>query len=272
MKDELVLYEINEGVAKVTLNRPDSLNAVTQEMTGQLKETLDNACKDDAVKIIVITGAGRGFCAGADMQGLSAVTKGRNRSTYTPKKRDYESNGLSNWEGTYNYFPTLPKPIIAAINGPAAGVGFVMALFCDIRFAKESAVFSSAFAKRGLIAEYGSAWILPRLVGLAHANDILFSARKFNALEAEKMGLVNKVIPDNLFNQEVFQYAKDLATLVSPRSLKTMKKQIYRAQTENIETSVATAVEEMKLSFDSEDFKEGVAHYIEKRDPKFSGK
>ena len=272
MKDELVLYEINEGVAKVTLNRPDSLNAVTQEMTGQLKEILDIACKDTAVKIIVLTGAGRGFCAGADMQGLSAVIKGESRSTYTPEKRDYESNGLSNWEGTYNYFPTLPKPIIAAINGPAAGVGFVMALFCDIRFAKKSTVFSSSFAKRGLIAEYGSAWILPRLVGLAHANDILFSSRKFDAIEAERMGLVNRVIEDDLFDEEVLQYAKDLANLVSPRSLRIMKEQIYAAQTESIETSIATAVEEMRLSFDSDDFKEGVAHYMEKREPKFTGK
>ena len=238
MKDELVLYEINEGVAKVTLNRPDSLNAVTQEMTGQLKEILDIACKDTAVKIIVLTGAGRGFCAGADMQGLSAVIKGESRSTYTPEKRDYESNGLSNWEGTYNYFPTLPKPIIAAINGPAAGVGFVMALFCDIRFAKKSTVFSSAFAKRGLIAEYGSAWILPRLVGLAHANDILFSSRRIKGLEAEQMGLVNKTFSDETFDDEVMAYAKNLAKSVSPRSLRIMKEQIYNAQGETIKENM----------------------------------
>ena len=133
-------------------------------------------------------------------------------------------------------------------------------------------VFSSAFAKRGLIAEYGSAWILPRLVGLAHANDILFSSRKFDAIEAERMGLVNRVIEDDLFDEEVLQYAKDLANLVSPRSLRIMKEQIYAAQTESIETSIATAVEEMRLSFDSDDFKEGVAHYMEKREPKFTGK
>ncbi|MDG2061566.1 MAG: enoyl-CoA hydratase [SAR86 cluster bacterium] len=272
MSDEVILYEVSEGIAKVTLNRPDRLNAVTQEMTGKLKQSLDDACKDPMVKVIILTGAGRGFCAGADMQGLSDVTKGGSRTTFTPEERDYESNGLSNWEGTYNYFPSLPKPIIAAINGPAAGVGFVMSLFCDIRFAKKSAVFSSAFAKRGLIAEYGSAWILPRLVGLAHANDILFSSRKFDAIEAERMGLVNRAINDELFEEEVLQYAKDLSKLVSPRSLRVMKTQIYSSQTEDIEVSLASAVEEMRLSFDSDDFKEGVAHYIEKRDPKFTGK
>jgi len=272
MNDKIIIYEVIEGVARVTMNRPDHLNAVTQEMTGKLKEALDDACRDEAVKVIILTGAGRGFCAGADMQGLSKVTKGGSNSTFTPQERNYLTNGLSNWEGTYNYFPTLPKPIIAAINGPAAGVGFVMSLFCDLRFAKRSAVFSSAFAKRGLIAEYGSAWILPRLVGLAHANDILFSSRKFDAVEAERMGLVNRVIDDDLFEKEVLEYAKDLSNLVSPRSLKIMKRQIYSAQTESIEASVATAVEEMKLSFDSDDFKEGVAHYIEKRDPKFTGK
>ena len=126
MNDKIIIYEVIEGVARVTMNRPDHLNAVTQEMTGKLKEALDDACRDEAVKVIILTGAGRGFCAGADMQGLSKVTKGGSNSTFTPQERNYLTNGLSNWEGTYNYFPTLPKPIIAAINGPKPAKSWVL--------------------------------------------------------------------------------------------------------------------------------------------------
>ena len=272
MKEKVVLFEKKDGIAKITLNRPDRLNAVTPELSAKLKENIDDACKDDEVKVIVITGAGRGFCAGADMDGLAATSEGQSRETVVAEERNYASNNLEGWAGSFSYFPTIPKPIIAAINGPAAGVGFIMALYSDIRFAKESAIFTSAFSKRGLIAEWGVGWILPRLIGLARANDILFSARKVSAKEAEKMGLVNKTFPDEEFDNEVFSYAKGLADLVSPRSVRIMKEQIYKAQGESIQENLESSMKAMIESFDSEDFKEGVAHYVEKRAPKFTGK
>jgi enoyl-CoA hydratase/carnithine racemase len=147
-----------------------------------------------------------------------------------------------------------------------------MALYCDIRFAKESAIFTSAFSKRGLIAEWGVGWILPRLVGIARANDILFSARRISASEAADMGIVNKTFKDEEFDDEVMAYAKELAKSVSPRSIKIMKEQIYNAQKETIDENLNSSMKAMLESFESEDFKEGVNHYMEKREPKFTGK
>ena len=233
---------------------------------------MDDACKDDEVKVIVLTGAGRGFCAGADMDGLADTSQGKSREEISPEERDYAKNNVEGFDGGFSYFPTLPKPVIAAINGPAAGVGFIMALYCDIRFAKESAIFTSAFSKRGLIAEWGVGWILPRLVGIARANDVLFSARRISANEATEMGIVNKTFKDEEFENEVMTYAKELAKSVSPRSIRIMKEHIYNAQIETIEENLKSSMTAMLESFDSEDFKEGVSHYIEKREPKFTGK
>ena len=270
---EAVLFEKKEGVATVTLNRPDRLNAVNDEIRAGLREKLDDACKDDDVKVIIITGAGRGFCAGADMDGLAATSEGKSQGQQVEaEKRNYAAKNVKGFDGGFSYFHTLPKPIIAAINGPAAGVGFIMALYCDIRFAKEGAVFSSAFSKRGLIAEWGVGWILPRLIGIARANDVLFSSRKFTADEAESMGIVNKTFPEEEFESAVFDYAKELATLVSPRSVRVMKEQIYNAQAESIEENLKSSMQAMVDSFDTEDFKEGVAHFVEKREPNFTGK
>ena len=270
---DVVLFDKKEGVATVTLNRPDRLNAVTGELRARLRETLDDACKDDEVKVIIVTGAGRGFCAGADMEGLAATSEGRSQGEeIIAEERNYAANNVKGFDGGFSYFPTLPKPIIAAINGPAAGVGFIMALYCDIRFAKEGAVFSSAFSKRGLIAEWGVGWILPRLVGIARANDILFTSRRITAKEAETMGIVNKTFPEEEFESSVFEYAKELASSVSPRSVRIMKEQIYNAQAETIEENLKSSMHAMVESFDSEDFKEGVSHFVEKREPKFTGK
>ncbi len=268
-----VLYEVKDGVATVTLNRPERLNAVNDEIRAGLREKLDDAAKDSDVKVIIVTGAGRGFCAGADMDGLAATSQGESQdSQVEAEEREYAANEVKGFDGGFSYFPTVPKPIIAAINGPTAGVGFIMALYADIRFAKEGAIFSSAFSKRGLIAEWGVGWILPRLVGIARANDILFSSRKFTAEEAENMGIVNKTFSEDEFDSEVFNYAADLAKNVSPRSLRIMKQQIYNAQGETIQENLDSSMQAMLDSFKSEDFKEGVSHFVEKREAKFTGK
>jgi enoyl-CoA hydratase/carnithine racemase len=172
----------------------------------------------------------------------------------------------------YSYFPAVGKPVIAAINGPVVGLGLVIALYADLRFASDSARFSTAFARRGLIAEYGLAWILPRLVGHANALDLLFSARMIDAAEALRMGLANQVFPQGAFLEKVNEYARDLATNSSPRSTRVIKRQVYEAMFQTLEEAFAASEREMLASLQCEDFKEGVAHFLEKRAPVFTGR
>ena len=172
----------------------------------------------------------------------------------------------------YSYFPAIPKPIIAAINGPAVGLGLVIAMYCDLRFASESARFGSAFARRGLIAEYGLAWLLPKVIGHANAMDILLSARVLDAQEALRMGLVNQVFAQDGFLERVYAYANDLANGVSPRSMRVIKRQVYDGMFQTLGEAVDAAAVEMRASLQCEDFKEGVAHFVEKRAPAFTGR
>jgi enoyl-CoA hydratase/carnithine racemase len=176
------------------------------------------------------------------------------------------------FERQYSYFPAIPKPVIAAVNGPAVGLGLVIAMFCDLRFASEEAKFGTAFARRGLIAEYGLAWLLPKIIGHANAMDILLSARIFGAPEALRMGLVNQVIPAASLMEQVHSYASALAQEVSPRSMRVIKRQVYRAMSQTLGEALDTATEEMRASLQCEDFKEGVAHFVEKRAPAFQGR
>jgi enoyl-CoA hydratase/carnithine racemase len=166
----------------------------------------------------------------------------------------------------------VTKPVIAAINGPVVGLGLVVALYCDIRLASDAARFGTAFAQRGLIAEYGMAWMLPRLVGHANALDLLFSARMIDTAEALRMGLVNQVYPRETFLESVQKYVAGLASSVSPRSLRVIKRQVYDAMFQTLAESFESSEQEMLASLQSEDFKEGVAHFIEKRAPAFSGR
>jgi enoyl-CoA hydratase/carnithine racemase len=172
----------------------------------------------------------------------------------------------------YSYFPAVTKPVIAAINGPVVGLGLVIALYCDIRFASDAARFGTAFARRGLIAEYGMAWMLPRLVGHANALDLLLSARMIDAAEAVRMGLANQVYPRDTFMEKVREYAIDLASNVSPRSTRIIKRQVYEAMFETLTGSFVRSEQEMLASLQCADFKEGVAHFVEKRAPVFTGK
>jgi enoyl-CoA hydratase/carnithine racemase len=172
----------------------------------------------------------------------------------------------------YSYLHAIPKPIIASINGPAAGLGLILALHCDIRFASETARFSTAFARRGLIAEHGISWLLPRIVGLPNALELLFSARLLDASEALEMGLVNRLFPAETLMDRVMAYAAELADHVSPRSLRVMKSQAYEAQFQSLVEATETADAALVESLQSEDFAEGVAHFLEKRPPSFTGR
>jgi len=274
MAYEHITFETQDGVATVTLNRPDKLNAWTRQMEREVRDAMEQSELSDSVRVIILTGAGRGFCAGADMDLLSGIEDGSEKrepgAAYGT--RPYNVSVPADYQTQYSYFPSLSKPVIAAINGPAAGLGMVVSLYCDMRFASRDAIFMTAFAKRGLIAEHGISWMLPRLIGHSAALDLLLSSRKVTAEEALQLGLVNQVHEADALLPAVKAYAKDLAKNVSPRSMAVMKRQVYNAQFQSLNEAVAVGNDEMIKSFESEDFKEGVAHFIEKRAPKFTGR
>jgi enoyl-CoA hydratase/carnithine racemase len=277
MPNQETLYNVADRVATITLNRPDKLNAWTAIMEREVRSAIEEAERDENVRVIILTGAGRGFCAGADMSLLSSVAE----SGVDERVRKQASSGSTSgpvdgvradFRKKYSYFPAVGKPVIAAINGPVVGLGLVIALYCDLRFASDAARFSTAFARRGLIAEYGLAWILPRLVGHANALDLLFSARMVDSAEALRMGLVNQIFPQDSFLTKVNEYARDVATNSSPRSTRIIKRQVYDAMFQTLEEAFDVAEREMLASLQCEDFKEGVAHFLEKRAPTFTGR
>jgi enoyl-CoA hydratase/carnithine racemase len=277
MPNEETLYQVADRVATITLNRPDKLNAWTAVMEREVRTAIEEAERDDKVRVIVLTGAGRGFCAGADMSLLSNVAEhGLDERGRTFALRGTESGErqgvLADFQKKYSYFPAVGKPVIAAINGPVVGLGLVIALYCDLRFASEGARFSTAFARRGLIAEYGLAWMLPRITGHANALDLLFSARTIDASEALRMGLVNGVFPQDVFLEKVRAYARELASNVSPRSMRVIKRQVYEGMFQSLREAFEASEREMLASLQCEDFKEGVAHFLEKRAPAFTGR
>ena len=273
MTYEQITYRVTDGVAVVTLNRPDRLNAWTGVMEGEVRAAMRAAADDEAVRVIVLTGAGRGFCAGADMQMLSGIVDAGTAARVEETEPAATTAAVrDDFRGPYAYFPMVPKPIIAALNGATAGLGLVVSLYCDLRIAADTAVFTTAFSRRGLIAEHGVSWMLPRLVGLQHALDLLLSARKFNAAEALAMGLVSQVHPAAALMDATRAYAGELAELVSPRSIRVMKRQIWEAQFQTLAEATAVGNEEMQKSFGADDFREGVAHFVEKRAPRFTGR
>ena len=272
-----ILYHIADRIATVTLNRPDKLNAWTAVIEQEVRAAMLDADADAAVRVIVLTGAGRGFCAGADMSLLSGIAQQGLGSQGDDHALRNSGNGAerthirSDFQKKYSYFPSLRKPVIAAVNGPAVGLGFILSLYCDLRFAADGARFGTAFARRGLIAEYGLAWLLPRLIGPANALDMLFSARLVEPSEALRMGLLNQVFLQSQFMDSVYAYARELAYNVSPRSLRVIKAQVYNAMFQSLGEAFEASEDEMMLSLQSDDFKEGVAHFLEKRSPVFTG-
>lgn len=260
----------DDRVILITLARPDKMNALTKVMEAELREAFDQADRDREIRAIVLTGKGRAFCAGMDIDELEVLPPGDIHAAQW--MRSYDMNRRADYQSRYSYFPSVRKPVISAINGAAAGLGMVFALYSDIRFASETAVFSTAFAKRGLIAEHGISWMLPRLVGPGHAADLLYSSRKVNAAEALRMGLVNRLCTPEALLSDALAYADDLSQNVSPRSLRVIKEQLWSAPFETLSEAIVIANREMFDSIQSEDFKEGIAHFVERRPAKFPGK
>jgi enoyl-CoA hydratase/carnithine racemase len=273
-----ILYDVSERIATVSLNRPDKLNAWTGQMGTEVRHAMSAADSDNEVRVIILTGAGKAFCAGADMSLLAGILDSGgvpNAAAHELGRQaaDQSSEGVPpDFQGAYSYFPSLNKPVIAAINGHAVGLGMVLSLYCDLRFASTEAKFSTAFARRGLIAEFGTAWMLPRLIGLPNALDLLLSARSVGAEEALRLGLVNRVFPMDSFTGNVRAYATELSTQVSPRSMAAIKQQVYRAMFQTLQEATVSAERAMLESLSSEDFKEGIAHFQEKRAPSFTGR
>lgn len=270
-----ILEDLKDGVLTLTLNRPDRLNAWTPVMQAELETAIRAAGGNADVRCIIVTGAGRGFCAGADMNHLQDIQGDTDAGTKSATARVERGvpEGLEKiYDGRFGYLYACPKPIIAAINGPCAGIGLIFALFADMRFAAEDAKFTTAFAQRGLIAEHGIGWLLPRLVGEANAMDLLFTARVFKGAEAADLGLVNKALPSDELMQHVIGLAAHLSKMVSPRSVAIMKRQVRASYFQSYSESLAEADIAMAESFTTFDFKEGVASFVERREPAFQGK
>ena len=272
-----ILTNTENAILTITLNRPDRLNAWTGQMHEEVRQAIMAAGSDDTVRCIIVTGAGRGFCAGADMGDLQQISPGGDAAEAATSGG--AANGQAGGEdieslypGRFGYMYACPKPIIAAINGACAGIGLIFALYADMRIASAEAKFTTAFAQRGLIAEHGIAWLLPRLVGEAHALDLLFTARVFRGDEAARVGLVNRALLANALMPDVMETAAHLATQVSPRSVAVMKRQIRESYFQSFARSLEVADDEMAGSFSSFDFKEGVASFVEKRAPAFEGR
>jgi enoyl-CoA hydratase/carnithine racemase len=258
MADDVVLSEDRGAVRLLTLNRPERLNAWTGELATRYFTLLDEADSDPDVRVIVVTGAGKGFCAGADMDMLQGIGAAGGQGA-APAGKHYEQY----------YATTLSKPVIAAVNGACAGIGLVHALMCDVRFAAAGAKFTTAFARRGLIAEHGISWVLPRLVGPARAMDLLLSGRVFLSEEAADLGLVNRVVAPEALLDEALAYAQELAANSSPSSMAVMKRQVWTALAQSLAEASSEAEVLMANSLREADFKEGVASFVEKRPPQF---
>jgi enoyl-CoA hydratase/carnithine racemase len=254
-----VLAERRGPVLVLTLNRPDRLNAWNDELEARYFALLDEAEADPDVRAIVLTGTGRGFCAGADMADLQRVGTAAELTEEDLPKRERP-----------RWFPlTLRKPLIAAVNGAAAGLGLIEALYCDIRLSTPDAKFTTAFARRGLIAEYGIAWLLPRLIGPSRALDLLLSGRVVHGTEAYEMGLVNKVVEVDQLLDAAVEYATELATWCSPAAMSVMKQQVLQALDTGFAAAADAADALMPDSFRHPDAAEGVASYLEGRPPAF---
>jgi enoyl-CoA hydratase/carnithine racemase len=252
---ETLLYTTEPPVATITLNRPDELNTIVPPMPDEVETAVGLAEHDPAVKVIVLRGAGRAFCAGVDMTLLQGLSETGDRLGATDRApQDME--------------PAVPKPVIAAVNGACAGLGFSRAMFCDLRFAKAGAKFTTAFARRGLVAEHGLSWLLPRLVGLSRSLDVLLSGRVFLADEALTLGLVDRVVDGDVL-EVALDYARDLATWCSPASMRDMKQQLWGDAASGLAESWRRTARLMEASFDRPDLGEGVRSYVEGRPPQF---
>lgn len=257
-----IRYDVTDPVATITLDRPEKLNAFTFETLAEIRAAVAEAEADPRVVGIVVTGAGRGFCAGLDAAALAATATGG--SATRPDVDPAEVPGIFTW------LLAVDKPVIAAVNGVAAGGGFVLAVMADLRFASPAASFTSVFSKRGLISEHGTTWVLPRLVGHGRALDLLWSSRKVDGAEAHRMGLVEHLTGDDDLLEQAHAYVADLAANVSPASLRDTKRLVYRQWALDHEQALRETEEVQWQAMDRPDAAEGARSLLERRAPSFA--
>ena len=270
---EQIIYEVDGPAATITMNRPDTLNAMTSLLQAELRHALDASERNEDIIGTVLTGAGRGFCSGVDMNDLGAMSaagktigKSYEHLAADPGNPDKDPNYMF----SPPYLLGLRKPIIAAVNGACAGLGFSYATFCDMRFVDRNAKFVSSFAPRGLIAEHGTSWMLPRIVGPSHALDIFWSSRRVEGEEAYRMGYANRLCEPGESVKEAQDYLKMIAGTSAPISIMMMKKQVYKHLMSDLGDSMVEDNQWMSDSLAEDDFKEGVASFVERRSPNFA--
>jgi enoyl-CoA hydratase/carnithine racemase len=273
MPFEQILYGVSERVATITLNRPEALNAWTDVMADEVWRAMHEAEQDDTVRVIVLTGAGRAFCSGGDVTGFKGpYDKVGPRQLIDKLPRAFDFSRRPDYQSRASYFPAIGKPIIAMLNGATAGLGLVHALFADLRFAADDAVITTAFARIGLASEYGMGWALRNVVGHAAALDLLLSARKVRGEESLRLGLVNQIHARDKLEEATYAYAREMAQLCSPRSLRVMKQQLWELPFQSLHEAVIADSAEMLNANVCEDFQEGKRAFMEKRPPQFTGR
>lgn len=270
MEYQEILYNTLDGVATITINRPDTLNALTSLTQAEIKHAL--FISDTTAEVIgtVITGAGRGFCSGVDMKSLGKISDDGKRTQDAFKHLEVSfENENKNFLGSPAYFLALKKPLIAAINGACAGLGFSYATFCDMRFMNRTAKLVTSFSPRGLIAEHGTSWILPKIIGPSHALDLMWTSRRVDAEEAYRIGYANRLSENGEALKEAQDFIFNLAKTSAPYSLMMMKKQIYQHLNQDLGLSNTESTKWMDESLKRDDFKEGIKSFLEKRSPNF---
>ncbi len=276
MNSEHILYSTDKGIAKITLNRPDKMNAMTPQMLSDLFRRLRDAAADQSARVIVLTGKGRAFCAGLDLAaigtGTTDVELPMKDESPAPQWGDDIGPALERFYAHgWQDFIVARKPVIAAINGPAFGWGLILSLHCDIRFAARSAMFNATFARLGVPAEKNAAWLLSRLIGPAKTADLLYTARRFDAEEAESLSVVNAVHDDDKLDTYVTKYAEQIALNSAPRSLAAIKAQIWTAIDDPYGDAFKACDKEQRTAMQTSDFSEALKSYVEKRTPDFKG-
>jgi enoyl-CoA hydratase/carnithine racemase len=257
VSDDVVLYELRDAVAVITLNRPDRLNAWSPDLEVAYGRCLDRAAEEPDVRAVVVTGAGRGFCAGADTDVLR-------------RHADREKVQSGERRKVYEFEPAVPKPVIAAVNGACAGIGLTHAMLCDVRFTARDAKWTTAFVRRGVPAEQGAAWLLQRLVGYSRAADLLLSGRVVDGEEAHRIGLADHLAEGPVVDAAV-AYAADIARWCSPSAMATIKTQLQQSADGTFASAYEAAMQLASQVFGSADFREGVRSYLERREPRFAG-